>query len=218
MTMRDFLSTILWLFALAAIMLVLQACDGCDSGDATFMEVCEIDGRFYYPYKNEITARGCDDPAPVVWPTLPLRVEVEPDLATDYQASVDEAIDFWEGEVDLDLFVIAGTGAPPDVTIRIGAVDGEAIAATHHERRDDGSLAAFIDLQRPGDVSEAYYVIAHELGHVLSLAHDPSGVSIMRPELDVGLINFDGEEDEGGFQPILVTSNDRRALREIYAP
>lgn len=196
--------------------LALPACDSCDSGDATFMEVCEVDGRFYYPIGDEVSARGCDAPAPIVWPTLPLRVQVDQELA-DYQASIGEAIAFWEREVDLDLFVLAGTGAPPDVVLQIGAVDGAAIAATRHERRPDGSLVAIVELQRPGDVTEAYYVMAHELGHVLSLGHDRIATSIMRPELDVGLINVEDPDKPEELPLLIVTSNDRRALRELYA-
>jgi hypothetical protein len=138
------------------------------------------------------------------WPagSLPLRVALDAD-ASNYSASLNSSIDWWEREVGRDLFV--RVDGPADITVGIGSVQGSLVG-----RCVSGHLSARIELIGALGHSAAL-VLQHELGHALGLDHDPRmPASIMTPTLDVGLM---AGEDIPRF---VVTTADRNAVRTAY--
>ena len=68
-------------------------------------------------------------------------------------------------------------------------------------------LGAKIEVNDPGMVGQTYLIIAHELGHILGLAHDPRKNSIM----------LNGVQAHAGTFPTpKVTAKDQSALSERY--
>ncbi len=197
---------------LEIICLVLTACG---SSDPTFMGVCETDGTIYLPAGNDQDSKVCPSPETITWPSLPLVVDMDPDIASDYSGSVDEAIGFWNGELDITAFTTKGT--KPVVHVVIGDASAGGDGATSFYRDEAGALNATIEVRQPADVTSVYYIIAHELGHSLGLCHDPDDfLSIMYPELD---FTWDGTDQSGeavDFRTILVTGADHDAIRGKY--
>lgn len=187
--------------------LLLIACDT----DNTFMTVCEVGGDFYYPQGYATSVLGCEEPVDIIWDHMPLTVRINDGEAWD--SSIRDAEGFWERQVDIDLFNVTNSD-DPDIDIFLVPGGSTHSGAAWHERREDGSLRAFIELYSLGDSISTYYIIAHEYGHVLGLAHDAWDTSIMNPYLDQGLmIDF---EEPGSDTIVIVTGNDKKALRERY--
>jgi hypothetical protein len=196
-----------------ALLAMLMVAAACSNDDPTFMKVCPQNGSFVYPVGDQVDSTACSSPVELIWPGMPLKVVVDPELDS-YHASFDEAFAFWERGVGGVLFVRALPGDTADVAIVLGSANDPGLAATAHHVVMS-RLTAIIEIRKPGDVTEMVYVAAHELGHVVDLAHDPNNTSIMNSTIeDEGLLDDPGQS----FQNLWVTDNDRNALRSRYFP
>ncbi len=196
-----------------ALALLLAACS---TSDPTFMGVCELSADdIRLPAANEVDSTACSKPEAITWPAMPLVVAVDGDVAADYSQSVSQAMDFWNGHLDFKAFTTVGAKA--NVHVVIGSAGDPGDGATSFYRDADGDLVALVELRQPGDVTEVYYIFAHEFGHALGLCHDPDDfLSVMFPKLDY---KWDGVDQDGqpvGFRTILITNNDRSALNAKY--
>lgn len=183
----------------------------CSSDDPTFMKVCPQGDSFLYPVGEQVDSTACSDPVELIWPGMPLKVVVDPEL-NSYNASFDEAFAFWERGVGGVLFVRVLPGDTADVAFVLGSASDPGLAATAHHIVNS-KLTAIIEIRKPGDVTEMVYVAAHELGHVLDLAHDPNNTSIMNSTIEnAGLL----DSPDQSFPNLWVTDDDKNALRSRY--
>jgi hypothetical protein len=192
---------------------------GCaQNDDPTFMKLCEAsDGTFTYPAGDAVASATCPAPAELVWDHVPLTVSIVPELS-DYSASLDEAILFWNRDLGFALFRRATPTENVDVSVISGSASDPGLAATSHHRV--GALFALVEIRKPGDVVEMQYVLAHELGHVVDLAHDPGQSSIMHSTIELtGLdTSMAGPDAPDDFPVFFVTNNDHNALTKLYKP
>jgi hypothetical protein len=196
----------MWKLMFALLLLV-----GCSTDDPTFMKVCPRGESFVYPIGEQTVSTACDAPLELKWPSMPLKVALDSDLS-DYDDSLNEAFAFWERGVGDVMFVHANI-EDADVVIVLGSAGDPGLAATSHYIVG-GKLTATIEIRKPGDITEMLYVMAHELGHVVDLAHDPNNTSIMNSTIeDVGILD---EDPEPPFPNLWVTDNDHDALRALY--
>lgn len=150
------------------------------------------------------------DPEPIHNAGPGLKVEWRLDGDSDvHKDSLKLAIDFWNDELGYQAFVEAKPGERADVEItNCGGLTNPM--TTSHFKGDDGELSALICVRwELHDLRFFYLALAHELGHVLGLDHDPGGSSIMRPDVL--------EADQDGMRVWIVTSGDRKLLRKISA-
>ena len=194
------------ILALTVLVFPLFACDGCERiEEPTFMTVCEdLDGIFHY----EVNGGDLECPTgatTIVWPSTPLPTFIHYDIETiDFEADIDAAFDLWNDVAPL--FVETDVLSDAVVEIEFGSV-GDEFAFAKHETID-GQLHGFAVCNECALVGQTYLAIAHELGHVLGLAHDPQTISIMYEELPDPLGESPGVK--------LVTDKDTKALRERY--
>lgn len=147
----------------------------------------------------------------VQWPKdrIPLhyRIDFEEDHA-DYVESVEAAVKLWNREIG-EVFVPANGGLA-DIVIIWGPVEaGVDIGGSTTHMADENGLAtgALVTLNAASDLHAVYRYAAHELGHVLGLAHDEAPRSIMFPtQPDV--------TTEMTF--VLPSDYDKKLLRELY--
>jgi len=184
----------------------LLASAGCEKiVEPTFMNVCEdLDGVFHYaPNGGDIE---CPTGATtILWPSTPLNTFVHYDAETiDFEADIDAAFDLWNDVAPL--FIETDDLSEAVVEIQFGSI-GDEFAFAKHETID-GQLHGFAVCNECALVGQTYLAIAHELGHVVGLAHDPQTISIMYDELP------DTLDDPNPVK--LVTDKDTKALRERY--
>jgi len=169
--------------------------------EATMMGLCwGHTGQAHYPEKWQVNA-SCNSPQPLNWKKSPKLVYW--DLPSDfdgYRKSHEEAMAFWNKELGHDHFKETMLKDIADVTIVWGAAnDGIGVMSTNHKRQGD-RITATITVKKPGDVRQWMLEKQHELGHVLGLAHDRTG--IMNPELD----------ESDGMKIWLLHDKDRKAV------
>lgn len=179
------------------------------SNDGTLMGVCPTSNQFYYPDGDDVRSFACVSPEALpVW-RVPVSVTI--DDSVDDREAVRYAVNFWNQQMGYKLFVISdGLG---DVIVRVGTESrcDRAAACAYHEYDGDGTLRGYADVVRVHSSTEAYYAIAHELGHLLGLAHDPGdNMSIMYRSV---LRNITVNRP---FPPVYVTPNDKAAVRARY--
>lgn len=137
--------------------------------DNGFMDVC-LEGAAY-DYQN----LTCEDPQPLIWPCVPLSILVRTEIKDAYQHPLMDAALSWNDATNLDLFCFE-CKAQFDVIVALGG--GQGIARTRHGLWP-GRLIAVVEVGAGLNANDALRVLAHELGHVLDLAHDESCQSIM---------------------------------------
>lgn len=112
----------------------------------------------------------------VEWPgdRIPLRTWLDPELI-EYQDSFDKALESINSEVGCDLLVAELDSLNSDVLIRSEATDDPSeVAGAWIRSKMSGPLMMRGEIRygSPGDITEAYLGMYHELGHILGLAHD----------------------------------------------
>ncbi len=118
-----------------------------------------------------------------VWNNLPLNVRSRIDNV--YSNPIEGAIDLWNREIGCKVFRRVGTNTVIRVDVILEDYDGmpcenpgsyaleKDMAAGTWICPDNHAEIAFQTLD---EISMAYKIISHELGHVLGLAHDPGGL------------------------------------------
>ena len=181
---------------LVPLLLLVAAC----GTPPTFQPVCRQGDVVVY-------TSDCASPEIIKWP-LPIRVGLEPSLA-DYSDSLDMAINRWNGAVSKRLFL--RVDGPGDVNVSLGPVRKGIAGSVSHVYTGD-VLSASVQLHGVADITVAYHVLTHELGHVVGLAHDKRPTSIMHESLDTSGI-MGGEE----LPMYLIGSEDSAALEKLYS-
>ncbi len=182
-----------------ALALTLVLLSGCATviPESTFFGMCWVGNRAAYPVDPHPISYACSKPRVAYWEHLkerPLRI-----LVLDYKTEAEYAIKEWN-RVRKNTFVV--TDKPPfDVRIASESPRGKAAAITIH-KKIEGELKAYIEVWRPGLYFDTHFMLVHELGHVLGLAHDFYPRSIMFPIVGYGFIS----------------DADKKAIRRLYAP
>lgn len=155
------------------------------------------------------------DPRAPSWKNLPLRVFP---VGGARGASLDAALSFWEREVSCapNVFLLADTADVADVTLEHDAPP----ANTQCGRMCDGQIhlactcydpvrkIARVYYPAPSTIDVDWLVWAHELGHVIGLAHDlGQRVTVMRVDISSAI------QDHA---PVIVTDKDSRAICSRY--
>lgn len=115
------------------------------------------------------------------WP-VKVAYQADPDL----RGSFDEAVDFWNNELDATALVVVASGA--DVTVVSGDCIWRDVVDDAYVLGSSTLDGHRITLRCVADVYSAYLTMAHELGHAaFGLAHDVDhGYSIMAPRAPDG--------------------------------
>lgn len=172
--------------------------------EATVMGLCwDSSGQAHYPEKWGVNA-PCDSPRALRWTKAPKLVHWKmPSYFDSYADSHRRAMDFWNKELGHEHFRPTSDESLADITIVVGSFgDGSGAMSTSH-REVDGKISATITVKAPSDVRRWMLEEQHELGHVLGLAHDQTG--IMNPELD----------ETDGMRVWLLHEKDRTALTDL---
>ncbi len=125
---------------------------------------------------------------------------------------LERAIEEWNDAAGCTVFSLADGG---NVVVEYGStrfnessgarIDGEAWAG--------GAGKFYVRLNAVGTITTSYLILAHELGHVLGLAHDRSRMSVMRSGGHAG--QRDMSLDRGAPWPI-VSHQDRALVSQRY--
>lgn len=161
-------------FFAAVALAVLIVVGACASIRSTLSEPTLLGGCF--APMGHIEYGSTDRCEPIRWGRYPLYV-----ASTDSDL-VAPALEFWNASLGQRVFV-QSTGARIDVLIEVQAYAGETAGRGETSHMSvNGVLFSEIKLYglRPGTEAK-YWVLAHELGHALGLAHDGDYRSIMFP-------------------------------------
>ena len=150
---------------------------------------------------------------PIIWPTTPLTVAVEP----GHEEEVERAMREWERQVDRDLFKRVAWEPTADVLVTINECCSDTVlGATSFYIQPDGSMTSDVRTFNAPTAAQLDCVLFHELGHVLGLAHDdygPMRYGACGETCDPGDLACD---DFPSLTDVRVTDGDRRRLREVY--
>ena len=173
--------------------------------EKTLMTVCWVPGTYEQAaYQDDLPAPLCDAPEELVWAKKTKKVFWA--LGSDYDVydrSYDEALKYWNREMDHTVFVKTDNEDEADIVIQEGAANSSGNMSTSHFR-DGDQIVAVVRVNVPGDIRRFMLELEHELGHCLGLAHD-AGSSIMNRTLP------EGEQMRVWF----VTSKDKKRLEEV---
>ncbi len=178
--------------------------------EAGLMGVCFENG-----IPKQYEPNGADECPPVQWDRdrFPLKVfgtNARPGINYDAAGVTKSAIDAVNSRLGFDAMEWID-GQDADVVVTIGYPTGEGFldAAGGDARltRSDGRLLCFVRTANVSSEEMLHWVLYHELGHCLGLAHDESDQSIMRPR----------QHGQRWFGP-WISDSDRSLLRELYGP
>lgn len=177
--------------------------------ERTLWQVCwDAEGAPEYPSDEPPHEPACDDWGFIRWQSLPIKVGVEVSAAPIGQQIIG-AVNYWNARLGFRVFRLLTTSdmnddvpPVPDVMISLEPDHPWLLGIAHLHRSPLTSyLSARVVLY--ADTSPPFVTIVHELGHVLGLAHDNQGESIMNS----------GRLD---WTSVHVSSEDIRALRLLY--
>jgi hypothetical protein len=107
--------------------------------------------------------------AEVTWEKVPIKVAHHPEVRRDV---VESALKMWNG--DCALFVLVEPEDEWDVLVARGSygekspVSGNDLAGSTWKKHD----RYFVKIHEPNNITAEMLIVAHELSHVLGLAHD----------------------------------------------
>lgn len=142
----------------------------------------------------------CEDAQEINWGKLPIRLHIDPSYP-DRGKTVLQAVRVWNGWLGTDVFFVTQNPVGADVVVRyqMGNLWDPAGMAEHVLR--NGRPAFTVTMY--GAYHNSTVIVAHELGHVMGLAHDPGRVrSVMHPS--------------GEWYVPWLTKKDCRRLRQKY--
>lgn len=182
--------------ALLALLLVLVACR---SGDQTtaFLNTYSWDGKITYFHGST-----SEFPEALRWKKLPIEVSMDEE-ASYYQEPVIEAIAFWNRSLGKRFFAFSKDPAEVRITLGTFTPSQARIGETNHYM-EHGHLRAEITIKRAGSYIVAFYLVSHELGHVLGLAHVEDETNVMYRLCDIRTIH--------------VSNAAKNALLDVYFP
>jgi len=124
----------------------------------------------------------------------------------DYLESVEAGVKLWNREIGRDLFVRTEKREEAKLIVQWGSVEGNTGGYTKHFGTGHPERAE-VTLVDATDVHAVYRFAAHELGHVLGLAHDEAPRSIMYPT-QPGMTT--------DMTLVLPSDFDKKLLKELY--
>ena len=129
-----------------------------------------------------ITLLGCIPPKPLwTWnaEAVPIIVLVDEALEPHYLPAIDDAIEWWNNQAGRKLFNRRGELRADAALVIVMLYRGKRDILGLAERLGPGSAVVYL---RAYDESRLHArVVRHELGHVLGLAHEKAGGSLMFP-------------------------------------
>lgn len=167
-----------------------------------FMSVCWIGDRVAYGDTAECTYK-------LVWPKdqMPLRY-YSYNLTDVMHQSLEAAVNMWNSEIKTLLFVKAINKSDANLIITTGVVEAKDQGAwTAHFGRDNKLTHAQVTITDIDYPNRMYKIIAHELGHVLGLAHDEARTSLMYPSMGPTTYQL---------EVVVPSDYDKKILKEAY--
>lgn len=170
-----------------------------------FMQVCWAGGQANY-------AADCQPKTELKWKKndipLTLALDLDKHAEANYRESIIGAVKMWNQEIG-EVFKLETDRTKAKVVVTWGGIEPGSHAGGHtsHKGGSDGPTSALVEISEPSDVHAVMRYAAHELGHVLGLAHDDFTKSIMYPVQP-------GQTEEMTF--VLPSDFDKKVLKEAY--